>query len=37
MDVGKAIFQNNCSSTENLWSEDDSSMNDPKLPSRKQR
>lgn len=34
MDVGKASFQNQCSSTETLWNE---KIDDSKSPSRKQR
>lgn len=37
MDVGKASFQNQCSSTETLWDEKGSLINDPKSPSKKQR
>lgn len=35
MDVGKASFQNQCSSTDTLWDENDTI--DCKPPSRKQR
>jgi len=34
MDVGKATFQNQCSSTETLWNEN---ISDTKSSSRKQR
>jgi len=37
MDVGKAVFQNQCSSTDTLWNQDTSSINELKSPSRKQR
>lgn len=37
MDVGKASFQNNCSSAESSWNDKLSSINDPNPSSRKQR
>lgn len=37
MDVGKASFQNDCSSTDTLWNEKCHSINNFMPPSKKQK